>query len=166
MKQQKPIPILSPQDIVRFWDNVSVKSDNDCWEWLGCKKSHHINRNYGQIGIQGGIYLSHRVGWELVYGPIPENFKICHTCDNPPCCNPEHWFLGTQADNVLDREYKGRGNQAKGEKHGVTHLTTQDVITIRQRVHNGEFQYIVGQSFNLSNQQVSNIIRRVSWPHI
>jgi len=52
---------------------------------------------------------AHRVAWELHYGPIPQNMQVLHRCDNPPCCNPDHLFLGTQADNVADMIAKKRG---------------------------------------------------------
>jgi hypothetical protein len=81
-----------------------------CWEWQG-------NRDYRGTGRVGnGTYhkgtsstvLVHRVAWELTYGPIPAGLFVCHTCDNPPCCNPAHLFLGTQKDNMHDCKLKGR----------------------------------------------------------
>ena len=52
---------------------------------------------------------THRYGHDLLVGTIPDGYHVCHTCDNPPCCNPSHWFLGTNQDNVDDRQAKGRG---------------------------------------------------------
>lgn len=86
----------------------------DCREWPGRK-----GRNgYGLLTLRGGTLYAHRVVWELVNGPIPEGMEVCHTCDNPPCCNPAHLFLGTHQDNMLDMAQKGRwGNQNKGRTH-------------------------------------------------
>lgn len=77
-----------------------------CWPWQG-------NRNedgYGRLSPRRGvIIMAHRYAYERYIGPIPENLKLLHSCDNPPCCNPAHLFIGTQADNVADMIKKGRG---------------------------------------------------------
>ena len=82
-----------------FWD--LVHKSEDCWEWLGTL----YPGGYGRFNKK----YSHRVAWELSYGPIPDNLGILHHCDNPRCVRPDHLFLGTQADNNRDRRKKGRG---------------------------------------------------------
>jgi hypothetical protein len=64
-------------------------------------------------------------------GEIPPGMHVLHHCDNPPCINPSHLFLGTQADNMRDKEQKGRGNHPQGERHGRAKLTEADVLMIR-----------------------------------
>lgn len=88
-----------------FWNKVNILGDDDCWEW---KRSRNI-AGYGWYRDNKIITLSHRKAWSLVNGEIPEGMFICHHCDNPPCCNPKHLFLGTAADNNRDRDKKGRG---------------------------------------------------------
>ncbi len=97
---------------IRFWDKV-VKSD-ECWEWQGA----HDPRGYGFIGAPGGgkNLLAHRVSWELHNGAIPQGRYVLHRCDNPRCVRPDHLFLGTHADNMADRQAKGR--QAQGDGQG------------------------------------------------
>ena len=81
-----------------------VRTDSGCLEWTGATL-----KGYGQIGDGGKILYTHRVAYELAYGPLPDGMNACHTCDNPPCCEPEHLFAGTTLDNTLDMIAKGRG---------------------------------------------------------
>jgi len=89
----------------RFWDKIE-KADG-CWKW---KASTNKDRGYGRIGVKAGICVNaHRVSWVIHNGSIPGDLFVCHKCDNPPCCNPEHLFLGTRQDNVDDMILKKRG---------------------------------------------------------
>lgn len=97
----------------RFWSKVDKSAGVDaCWPWTA--KSKH-KAGYGVISVDGKRNVSHRVAWELARGEIPPGMHVCHKCDNPPCCNPSHYFLGTPADNVLDMVDKGR-HGTKGKK--------------------------------------------------
>lgn len=106
--RSQPAPLAD-----RFWKRV-VKSDG-CWLWTG-------NRAVGGYGVilpgggTRGLALAHRVSWEIHFGPIPDGMHVLHKCDNPPCVNPAHLFLGTQRDNNTDKVRKGR--QAKAETSG------------------------------------------------
>jgi hypothetical protein len=87
---------------VRFWRNVQKTAD--CWVWTGARSG----AGYGQININDVLVFTHRFSWELHHGPIPDGLLVCHHCDNPPCCNPAHLFLGTPSDNMVDKIRKGR----------------------------------------------------------
>ena len=76
-----------------------------CWEWKGSRDK----QGYGLIGGLHDKRRTHRVAWILAFGPIPNDLFVCHKCDNPPCCNPDHFFLGTAQDNHDDMIQKGRG---------------------------------------------------------
>lgn len=93
----------------RWWAKVDVRGPDECWPWRGAYGGK--SGRYGLLrlpGREGGTTTAHRVGWTLLNGPIPEGLHVLHRCDNPPCCNPRHWFLGTNQDNVDDKVAKGR----------------------------------------------------------
>ena len=85
-----------------------MKVIGPCMVWNGHRNVH----NYGQKRIKGRMWLLHRYAWQWANGPIPEGMCVCHACDNPPCVNPDHLWLGTQLENIRDRERKGRNGHA------------------------------------------------------
>ena len=103
---------MKPPIETRFWDLVEIKSENECWEWKG----YRTVKGYGQLPVVHKHNFAHRLAFELDGGIIKPGEVVCHTCDNPPCCNPKHLFSGTQFDNIRDRDKKGR--TATGKKNG------------------------------------------------
>ncbi len=86
----------------RFWGKVL--RTGDCWLWVGARNP----KDYGKLGLYGKTLASHRVSYELSFGPIPDGLAVLHKCDNPPCVRPDHLFLGTLKDNSQDCLAKGR----------------------------------------------------------
>lgn len=103
---RKPSP-LTPEE--RFW--AKVEKGPDCWEWKAFR-----NKGYGKFTYNGRMYLAHRLSWILTNGPIPDGLGVLHSCDNPPCVNPDHLFLGTQLDNMRDASNKGRCANQRSKK--------------------------------------------------
>jgi hypothetical protein len=105
----RPSPIQPRPIAERFWEKVD--RTGDCWLWTGS------GDRYGHVRLNGKIVQAHRVAWELTNGPIPEGLQCLHTCDRPLCVNPEHLWLGTRSDNMLDMVAKGRkGGGRKGRR--------------------------------------------------
>ena len=160
-----PIPL--PLD-KRFWSKVNTGNPEDCWNWTG-----QTNGNgYGVIRVGSSVdgtrrmSLAHRVSYQLSRGEISEGMDVCHSCDNRLCCNPKHFFIGTHADNDLDRDRKGRGTRPpyhSGETHPRAKLTLADVETIRQRIENGESQSSIARHFEVGHTTIGRIARGERW---
>lgn len=149
----------------RFADKVDRRGPDECWEWQG---SRYPN-GYGQFGAGGTHTGAHRASWELAHGPIPEGLFVLHHCDNPPCVNPAHLFLGTQTDNLRDAARKGRltGGGPLGERHGRAKLTEAAVLEIRRRYREaGETQAELGSAFGVVQTNVGRIVRGETWVHV
>jgi hypothetical protein len=116
------------------------------------------------IGESGKMFLAHRVAWELVNGPIPEGLCVLHHCDNPPCVNVEHLFLGTLADNNADKVAKGR--QAKGSAIARAKLTESDIPEIRRLLAVGVLQSEIGRRYGVGHRLISKINLGKRWGHV
>lgn len=146
----------------RFWSKVDRRGSDDCWEWQGSRDKD----GYGRFHLRGSETKAHRFSFELHYGPIPVGKMVCHSCDNPPCVNPSHLWLGTNQDNINDAAEKGRTHSPKGELHPMAILTREDVeeiIALRQK----GYRYTeIAERFDVTPGLVGGIIRGNIWPHI
>jgi hypothetical protein len=140
-----------------FWDKVDRSfSIYQCWPWVGSC----LSKGYGQICVSGVKHLTHRYSYSLLHGPIPENMKVLHHCDNPPCCNPFHLFLGNDQDNMRDCVEKRR--QARGSQIWSNVLTEEEVREIRGLVGqiNGT---LLAYQYNVDFSTIYSIWKGKTW---
>ena len=148
----------------RFWEKVAIERPNDCWEWqAGCNSS-----GYGLVYINGHkSEVSNRLTWWLTRGEIPDLFCVLHKCDNRKCCNPNHLFLGTYLDNIMDRHEKGRDGWLEGEDHPGAKLTDEDVKEIRHLYSTGNYtQQEIAKGFPVGRSQIANILCGLEWKNV
>lgn len=151
----------------RFWKHVTPGEPDECWEWQGA-----CSNGYGFLsGVPPRKWVkAHRVSWKIHNGPIPEGRHVLHTCDNPPCVNPAHLYVGTNADNVHDRAVRKRGREHRtenrGEDHPMSKFTEAEVRAIRAALRTGRTQAEVGRMFGVSQPNVSKIGLRQIWAHL
>lgn len=144
-----------------------ISDENGCWIFQGQKNIE----GYGivQIGqARDGNrtrQMAHRYFYEQIVGPIPDDLLACHKCDNPPCVNPDHMFIGTQADNIADMMKKGRRGKtgAKGSLNGRAIVTENQVKEIRD---SSAARREVAAQYGISPVTVGAIKARRIWKHI
>ena len=173
----------------RFWEHAERGSEDDCWEWQGYRTS----KGYGRMQVNYISLGAHRLSWEIHNGPVPDGLLVCHRCDNPPCVNPEHLFVGTCVDNAQDMLAKGRATtgasngahtqphrRPRGDRNGArTHpekwrrgeavngakLTESSVREIR-RLAGTASTYRLADKFGVSPATVQRTIARKTWRHV
>lgn len=132
-----------------------------CWEW----ECSDPERGYGRITIDSTPHGLHRVSAAVFLGfNVGSDLQVLHRCDNPPCFNPKHLFIGTNLDNIHDKVQKGR--VLRGEAHPDSKLTEEDVRAIRARLANGELQVALAIEYGVTQGTVGKIKRRAIWKHV
>lgn len=170
------IPRDDPAFLARFWAKVDKSAGPDgCWIWTGCR----LPFGHGVVRINPKIknWLAHRISWVLFFGDIPDGVGyhgtcVLHRCDNPPCVNPDHLFLGTAADNNADRDRKGRrarhfvrnpSSILRGERNPTSKLTDAQVIYARLSM---ESHAALGREFGVSAGAIAHIRKGRAWKHV
>jgi hypothetical protein len=142
----------------RFWAKVDVRGPDECWPWQGRRTKF----GHGQFSEQTGepMKYAHRVSYKLTKGD-PSDFNVCHRCDNPPCCNQGHLFLGDQKVNMSDCAAKGRS--VRGEAHLGSKLNAEKVVAIRVDPRGNKE---IAAEYGIAAPTVSKIKKRQRWAHI
>ena len=127
----------------------------------GCLvKTTSLNqKGYSRMTIDGQRVLCHRLAWEVAHGPIPAGRAVCHTCDNPPCCNPDHLFLGSIADNNRDMWDKGRGTISPPKWRKIP---PSEHDAIKRRLADGERHQSIAASYGVTRQAINYLAKRWS----
>lgn len=145
----------------RFWGRVDKSAGpKGCWLWTGARTED----GYGYLRKEGKIVRAHRVSWWFHNKKEVGEFKICHSCDNPPCVNWDHLFRGTNMDNSRDMWKKGRG--AFGVRSGVTKLTDAQVIEIHRLLRCGIRVTDVSRHYKLHYSTIDKIAKGKQWKHV
>lgn len=148
----------------RFWAKVEKRGPGGCWEWTAYRDPH----GYGRIsvgGAQGGMQLASRVAWELEHRSPVGCGHVCHRCDNPPCVNPAHLFLGDPATNSADMVAKHR--QMHGGRHVNAKLTEELVLQLRaEYAAGGISQRALAAAHGVSQSALGNALRGKTWKHV
>lgn len=132
-----------------FLNSIKI-SDTGCWEWAGLKN----NKGYGQLSMIGKERLSHRYSYKYYKGGIGA-YHVCHHCDNPCCVNPDHLFLGTRKDNMIDMTRKGR--------HGTAKLNPESVLKVRELKVKGSRNIDLAKMFSVSEKTIRQINSKEAW---
>lgn len=150
-----------------FWSNVSVGDVHDCWPWKAMLKRN----GYGEIKRGGKPALTHRVAYEITYGPIPDGMHVAHKCDNKPCCNPLHLEVATPQKNSQDAIARGLKKPMRGELNGMygrrppnAKLTQDQADSIRESYTKGIYtQKQLAKRFSVSQRTISLISLNRIW---
>ena len=137
--------------------DVAINPTTGCWEYQGY--IHHDG--YGAVQRNGVRAQAHRMAWMQLRGPIPDNMLLCHKCDNRKCVNPDHMFIGTNADNQKDKAEKSRA--CRGESRPLAKLTEKIVREMRAST---EPTHILAKRYNIDKSTVKRARNGRTWKHV
>lgn len=179
---------MTDESVSLFWNQVKILDPAQCWVWEGSRDGDR----YGHVWINGKRSGAHRMAFKLYWGvELPRWLYVCHECDNPACCNPNHLFLGLSRDNIKDAQDKGRfprprnktsrnknsttganfmkmhpERAARGELNGNAKLKESEVRAIMARLLAGETRGALAREFSVSQMAVRKIRDVLTWAHL
>lgn len=158
--------------LVRYFSFIEVRGPSDCWFWTGASDRDGPGTGHGSFNPgKADTGRSHRIAYQLFKGPTPKHLDVCHSCDQPKCCNPAHLWLGTRGDNNRDARRKGRSRtipparhlRAKGERVHTAKLTPEKALEI---FSSKETSPVLAARFGVSDNTIRAIKAGVSWSHV
>jgi hypothetical protein len=157
IKRRSPLPAEDWRE--KFWNRVKMSPGDGCWEWGAGRDG----RNYGQMNVDGRPRKASRLAYESAYGPFDDSLCVLHKCDNPPCCRPDHLFLGTKTDNAADRGAKNR--TCHGEAKPAAKLTEAAVLRIMS-LRGTMTKRAVAKLFGVGETTIYQIFYGQTWKHV
>ena len=163
------MPSVSDDTFKRFWAKVDMEGPvpehvsglGPCWRWTASTNVY----GYGQFRSDGTVTVAHRLSWRAFRGSIPSDMCVLHKCDNRPCVNPHHLFLGTGSDNSADMVSKDR--QARGERNHRSRLTEEQVVQIRREYATGRFtQAALARKYVVGPTAICRVVSGKRWKHL
>lgn len=142
-------------------DKIASDKSSGCWMWQGARSGGR----YGSFRHDGRSRKAHRVAYELFRGDVPAGLNVLHTCDVPQCVNPDHLWVGTQADNAADMVAKGRSHDRRGELHHQAKLTRADVLSIRGQ-KGKETAKVLAKHHGVSTSTIYMVWSGHTWNHL
>lgn len=173
MIARSALHLMTERKRMLFLAKIGPPDARGCMEWTGAR----VRGRYGKFGVGSetdrsvATAVAHRVAYELAFGAIPDGLHVCHKCDNPPCCNPAHLFLGTNMENRRDMTAKGRHlagylspKHSKGEQVNTAKLTPKQVAGIRANV--AESGPSLAARLGVTASTIHKVRRRQTWKHL
>lgn len=160
------------RNIEAFWSRVNKAAPNGCWEYTGFRKWD----GYGWLsrkieGRKSRYITAHRYAWTLLRGQVPEGMQVLHRCDNPPCCNPDHLFLGTRDDNMADMWRKGRNPRGERSRHAkLTEAQAKAILdnppSWPNKPHGGGGIHELADKYGVGYACIASLVAGRTWKHL
>ncbi len=152
------------QSVKKRYEAKFIRSGPDeCWIWSAAV---YKSGGHGFMQVKDPHptpRLAHRIGWQLTYGEIPDGLQVLHTCDVPRCQNPKHLYLGTPADNMRDKQVRGRASRLRGEDCPASKLTWPEVLAIRKARASGVLLRVLAEKYGVGYRAISKIALGQRW---
>lgn len=152
--------VIVGDDISRLKSSMVI-SATGCWEWSKFRKN-----GYGVAGLNGRLEQAHRASWMVFKGEIPEDMQINHKCNNRPCINPDHLYIGDQLQNMKDMSDANRGKWHKGNDNAQSKLNDESVKEIKLMIESGATNRSIAAFFDVSQSCISQIKNGRTWTHV
>lgn len=145
--------------------NISVREQDECWPWIRALNKY----GYGNCEWKGKTSNASRAAFEFYVGDVKLGNVVCHKCDNPACCNPNHLFQATQAENLADCRNKGRMIYRRGASHHRSSAKLNESLVVeakRRHFQCGESQSAIARDYGVNSSTISRAVRGEKWAHL